>query len=254
MRNGKSGSPGGSQRVHPTPPETTRQTWISPRRWGWAPELSLGCPASGDVVTQVGVTVRCLVGPNDPDLPTGVLPASVVPSCLLIVIWASQMRWCSHNGMKWPRAHRRRKPLWQRGLTVHGVLLDVVSLTHQKILPPELNRRRDPVSARVPAASFFPDWPRERGPGAGPPRPGDSEVGVVLRHTVGTDAVAGIRMRVQADSGVHPLPGPVVVPELLAATADDEDTLQRHDLGLSSPEVEEELVLLRLDGLAFREV
>jgi hypothetical protein len=62
----------------------------------------------------------------------------VVPSCLLIVIWASQMRWCSHNGMKWPRAHGRRNPLWQRDLTVHGVSPDVVLLTHQKILPPEL--------------------------------------------------------------------------------------------------------------------
>ena len=56
------------------------------------------------------------------------------------------MRWCSHNGMKWPRAHGRRKPLWQRGLTVHGVLLDVVLLTHQKILPPESGRRRESLS------------------------------------------------------------------------------------------------------------
>jgi hypothetical protein len=70
----------------------------------------------------------------------------VVPSCLLIVIWASQMRWCSHTATKWPRAHSRRKPLWQRGLTVHGVSLDVVLLTHQKILPPELSRRREPLN------------------------------------------------------------------------------------------------------------
>ena len=70
----------------------------------------------------------------------------VVLSCLSIVIWASQMRWCSHNAMKWPRGHSRRKPLWQRGLTVYGVSLDVVLLTHQKILPPELGRRRESLN------------------------------------------------------------------------------------------------------------